>query len=206
MYYNIDVLIKKERGILLKEEALSFIKGFSDITITSICLEHKINRSNLLNGLSSVENTILVKNEIIKKFKELEKRYIMNYLLFVFTEFYENEEYDCSLDNELFTFSSSDEIVSFLKKRDLRFLKEGSRVYSDAFCIYRIDDKVCLDDLKEIDLSTLDEIYSFCVDVKKKLKDYQENDVNFQLAYKEELSIAFEEICKLDNEDKLKDE
>lgn len=50
---------------------LEFIKKFSKITITSICKDLKINRSNLLNGRTSKENTLKVKKEIIKRLKEL---------------------------------------------------------------------------------------------------------------------------------------
>lgn len=44
---------------------LDFIKQFSKINIKEICDDLKINRSNLLNGLSTLENEKKVKNEII---------------------------------------------------------------------------------------------------------------------------------------------
>lgn len=52
---------------------LQFIKDFSKITIVSICKDLKINRGNLLNGKASQENTKKVKEEIIKRIKELNK-------------------------------------------------------------------------------------------------------------------------------------
>lgn len=50
---------------------LQFIKDFSKITIVSICKDLKINRGNLLNGKASQENTKKVKEEIIKRLKNL---------------------------------------------------------------------------------------------------------------------------------------
>lgn len=52
---------------------LEFIKSFSKINISKICCELKINRQNLLNGRSSSENVLKVKNQIIKEFNQLLK-------------------------------------------------------------------------------------------------------------------------------------
>lgn len=54
---------------------LEFIKSFSKINISKICCELKINRQNLLNGRSSSENVLKVKNQIIKEFNCLFERY-----------------------------------------------------------------------------------------------------------------------------------
>lgn len=47
---------------------LEFIKNFSKISISKICCELNINRQNLLNGRSSYDNVLKVKNKIIKEF------------------------------------------------------------------------------------------------------------------------------------------
>lgn len=57
-----------------KDKDLQYIKDFSKITITQICKDLKVNRGNLLNGLASAENTKLVKEEITKRIKDIEKR------------------------------------------------------------------------------------------------------------------------------------
>lgn len=54
---------------------LEFIKNFSKISISKICCELNINRQNLLNGRSSNENVLKVKNQIIKEFNCLFERY-----------------------------------------------------------------------------------------------------------------------------------
>ena len=56
-----------------KESDLKYIKNFSKISISSVCKELKINRQNLLNGLSSDKNTRLVKEKIKEKIKELDE-------------------------------------------------------------------------------------------------------------------------------------
>lgn len=56
-----------------KERNLKFIKGFAKINISQICKDLKINRSNLLNGRASDQNTELIKNEIQKRVDELYK-------------------------------------------------------------------------------------------------------------------------------------
>ena len=50
---------------------LDKIKKISKITVTQICKELKINRSNLLNGNSTKENEKKVYEEIIKRIKEI---------------------------------------------------------------------------------------------------------------------------------------
>lgn len=50
---------------------LDFIKEFSKISISSICKELNIDRSNLLNGITKEKNIILVKNKIISKFNDI---------------------------------------------------------------------------------------------------------------------------------------
>lgn len=51
---------------------LNWIKGFSKISVKSICEELKINRGNLLNGKSTDKNAELVKNAIQQRIEELE--------------------------------------------------------------------------------------------------------------------------------------
>lgn len=55
-----------------KERDLKFIKDFSKIKIAAICKELKVDRSNLWRGNASEEAVKKVKEEIKKKFKELE--------------------------------------------------------------------------------------------------------------------------------------
>ena len=50
---------------------LDKIKAFSKITISEICKDLKINRSNLLNGKSTKENEKKVYDEIIKRYEKI---------------------------------------------------------------------------------------------------------------------------------------
>lgn len=50
---------------------LEKIKELNKITITSVCKELGINRSNLLNGNSSAENEKRVYDKIIEKYKSI---------------------------------------------------------------------------------------------------------------------------------------
>lgn len=55
---------------MIKLEEIDYIKNFSKISISSICKELKIDRSNLLKGKTTKANTELVKNTLIKKLKK----------------------------------------------------------------------------------------------------------------------------------------
>lgn len=57
-----------------EDKDLEFIKGFSKISIKSICEKLKINRSNLLYGRSTLKNSARVKEEIENEIKEVYKR------------------------------------------------------------------------------------------------------------------------------------
>lgn len=63
---KLDDEVKKQR-----EEDLEWIKKFSKITIIGICKDLNINKSNLFMGKTSPENTARVKEEILKRVKEL---------------------------------------------------------------------------------------------------------------------------------------
>lgn len=52
---------------------LEKIKQFSKISISQICKNLKINRSNLLNGRSTVENEKKVYDTIISEFEKIKK-------------------------------------------------------------------------------------------------------------------------------------
>ena len=52
---------------------LEKIKQFSKVSITQICKELKIDRSNLLNGRSTPENEKKVYDAIISKFEAIKK-------------------------------------------------------------------------------------------------------------------------------------
>lgn len=54
---------------------LEFIKAFSKITIRSVCLECKVDYSNLFAGRSSNENEIKVRDLIEKRIYELLEEY-----------------------------------------------------------------------------------------------------------------------------------
>lgn len=56
-----------------KEKDLQFIKNYSKISISSICKQLNVDRSNLLKNRSSAEKIALVKNEIIKQIEEIIK-------------------------------------------------------------------------------------------------------------------------------------
>ena len=52
---------------------LEKIKQLSKVSITQICKELKINRSNLLNGRSTAENEKKVYDAIISKYETIKK-------------------------------------------------------------------------------------------------------------------------------------
>lgn len=55
----------------MKEKYLDFILSFSKISISSICKELNINRSNILNGKASEETIKLLYDELKKKLEEI---------------------------------------------------------------------------------------------------------------------------------------
>lgn len=55
-----------------KKLDLEYIKKFTKITITSICKDLKVDRTNLIKGNASAETTKKVKEELKKRIKELE--------------------------------------------------------------------------------------------------------------------------------------
>lgn len=55
-----------------KEEDMKFIKEFTKITIKSICEDLKIDKFNLNKGKASESNTKKVKEEIKRRFNELD--------------------------------------------------------------------------------------------------------------------------------------
>lgn len=58
------------------DEDLEFIKAFSKISVTDICKKKKVNRGNLLNGLSTKANSKKVRkgieSEVAKLYLELD--------------------------------------------------------------------------------------------------------------------------------------
>lgn len=54
-----------------KKDKINFIKKFSQITVSSICNEYGIDRSNLYRNRTSEKNIDLVFNKIIEKIQEL---------------------------------------------------------------------------------------------------------------------------------------
>lgn len=57
-----------------KENDMRFIKNFTKITIKSICEDLKIDVYNLNKGKTSENNTRKVKEEIQKRYKQLEDK------------------------------------------------------------------------------------------------------------------------------------
>ncbi len=55
----------------MKEKYLKFILSFSQISISSICKELNINRSNILNGKASEETIKLLYDEIKRRIEEI---------------------------------------------------------------------------------------------------------------------------------------
>lgn len=63
--------IQFTKPIVTKQDKLDFIRKFSKITVSSICTELGIDRSNLYRNISSSYNVDLVYREIIKKIQEI---------------------------------------------------------------------------------------------------------------------------------------
>lgn len=64
---------------MAKDNDMEFIKGFTKITIKSICEDLKIDISNLNKGKVSEKNTRKVKEEIERRYERLhEKKEIKN--------------------------------------------------------------------------------------------------------------------------------
>lgn len=57
-----------------KDNDMKFIKDFTKITIKSICEDLKIDVYNLNKGKASENNTRKVKEEIQKRYKQLEEK------------------------------------------------------------------------------------------------------------------------------------
>lgn len=55
----------------MKAKYLNFILSFSKISISSICKNLNINRSNILNGKASEETIKLLYDELKKKLEEI---------------------------------------------------------------------------------------------------------------------------------------
>ena len=56
-----------------KERDLKFIKEFSKISLTNICKELNVDKSNIYRGISSPDKIKIVKEEIQKKLEELKR-------------------------------------------------------------------------------------------------------------------------------------
>lgn len=56
-----------------KERDLRFIKEFNKITLTKVCKDLNIDKSNVYRGIASAEKIKLVKDEIINRLEELKK-------------------------------------------------------------------------------------------------------------------------------------
>lgn len=59
----------------MKDNALKFIREFSKITIKDICLSLNVDKDNLYKGRCSEEKTILVVEEIIKRYDLILEEY-----------------------------------------------------------------------------------------------------------------------------------
>ncbi len=59
----------------MKDDALKFIRDFSKITIKDICLSLNVDKDNLYKGRCSEEKTILVAEEIIKRYYKILEEY-----------------------------------------------------------------------------------------------------------------------------------
>ena len=53
----------------MEDKDLEFIKQFSKISISRLCRENKINRSNLLCGRSTKKNSKKIKKAIMKEYR-----------------------------------------------------------------------------------------------------------------------------------------
>lgn len=61
-----------------KEKDLYFIKEFSNIKVSEICNDLKIDRSNIYRGIASAKTMALVREEIMNKYDKLLKEYYEN--------------------------------------------------------------------------------------------------------------------------------
>ena len=59
----------------MKDDVLAFIRGFSNITIKDVCSSLKVDKDNLYRGRCSLEKTILVADEIIKRYNLILENY-----------------------------------------------------------------------------------------------------------------------------------
>lgn len=58
-----------------RERDLKYIKDFSKIKVAAICKDLKVDKSNLWRGNASGEVVKKVKEELIKRIKELDEKY-----------------------------------------------------------------------------------------------------------------------------------
>lgn len=58
-----------------KKKDLDFIKEFFKINITDICSDLKVDKSNLYRGKASSKATSLVREEIVKRYDLIVKKY-----------------------------------------------------------------------------------------------------------------------------------
>ena len=56
-----------------KKRDLAFIKEFQKITVSGICKDLKIDKSTVYRGIASADNIKKVKEEIKKRYNELEE-------------------------------------------------------------------------------------------------------------------------------------
>ncbi len=59
----------------MKEYTLKFIRDFSKITIKDICNDLNVDKDNLYKGKCSDDKTVLVANEIIKRYNIILENY-----------------------------------------------------------------------------------------------------------------------------------
>lgn len=57
-----------------KEQDLKFIKEFKSITISNICKDLKVDKSNVYRGLASAETIRKVREEIERKLNDLQQK------------------------------------------------------------------------------------------------------------------------------------
>ena len=71
---KLELLLEMENLTASKMNYLEKIKALSKISITQVCKELNINRSNLLNNKTTIENQKLVYEKLISKYEAIKKQ------------------------------------------------------------------------------------------------------------------------------------
>ena len=88
------------------------------------------------------------------------KKNNIKYLLYIATEYYENNEYQCCLDDKKHLFNKLNELIKYIEKTDFKLDMQKNCTYLDIFEIYRIEN-ITEDDIDDIEIDNLEPIFEF---------------------------------------------